>query len=583
MNKGMPAFFRQRRWWLLPLLIWAGAVGLSLRAGLNDLRQHNLEVASEGIRNVFHMVLLTRAWNAEHGHVYVPITEKTPPNPYLEYHDRDVTTTDGQRLTMINPAYMTRQLAELAFIQGEVSFHITSLDPIRPANAADAWEAEALALFERGVKERIEVVSNSSGGRLLRYMAPLAVTRPCLSCHAKQGYMIGDVRGGVSVSLPYDPIEQSALPMRRLEYASHGAVFLLVALLGWLLLELLRRRWLELADNIAALEVARNDLETSNRSLAQARDEAESASRAKSTFLNTMSHELRTPLNAILGMTELLRVGNLKAEQRENIEALQRSGKGLLGLVNEVLDFTRMESSPIAISETVFEPARLLDDLAHQYRPVAEAKSLRLEAAGEAGVKVAGDYGQIRRILANLIDNAIKFTDRGGVSINATATPASAETMRLRFEVRDSGIGMTADTVAKLFRPFEIADATTTRRHGGVGLGLAIAHHLATRLGGRIEVDSRPGAGSRFVLWLDLAAAANGIHPGGAPLDIARLLDLLEQDDLQAAEVFAEQSGELSQALGGRFEELAGYLAGYRYAEAADLLRTYWHDHPVAG
>ena len=142
----VPPFIAQRKWWLLPLLLWTLVVGLSFFNHRNDIDKNAIEVASSGARNMFRMVVLTRAWNAQHGGVYVPVTETLKPNPALEHPRRDITTTDGQQLTMINPAFMTRLLSELAESQKVSAFHITSLKPIRPENAADGWERIALQL-----------------------------------------------------------------------------------------------------------------------------------------------------------------------------------------------------------------------------------------------------------------------------------------------------------------------------------------------------------------------------------------------------------------------------------------------------
>lgn len=169
-------------------------------------------IALERGRVLFGLIKLTRDWNARHGGVYAAVTETNQPNPYLEHPRRDVETTDGQRLTLVNPAFMTRQIAELAEQMTGVRFHITSLKPIRPANAADAWETKSLHLFAAGaIEERIEYFdSYDFGGQKTRpahrYMAPLLVKKPCLACHEKQGYRVGDIRGGISVTMPAEDL-----------------------------------------------------------------------------------------------------------------------------------------------------------------------------------------------------------------------------------------------------------------------------------------------------------------------------------------------------------------------------------------
>ncbi|GAB1458455.1 hypothetical protein MASR2M50_02290 [Thauera sp.] len=161
-------------------------------------------IARERGAALFSLIETTREWNAMHGGVYVVVDGATQPNPWLEHPARDLQTSDGVRLTMVNPAYMTRQIADLALHADGARLHITSLKPIRPENLADDWEADALARFEAGEREVLALVEGAEEGRgpVHRYMAPLVVREPCLQCHAEQGYVLGDIRGGISVTMP---------------------------------------------------------------------------------------------------------------------------------------------------------------------------------------------------------------------------------------------------------------------------------------------------------------------------------------------------------------------------------------------
>lgn len=194
---------------------------------------------------LFRLVELARDWNARHGGVYVPVTESTQPNPYLEHPRRDVVTRDGMALTMVNPAFMTRQMAEIAQQTDGIQLHITSLKPIRPANAPDAWEAESLRRFEAGLNEIVELIPGPVP--VHRYMAPLKVAKPCMACHEKQGYQIGQIRGGISVTMPAAHL----LGVRDAELvrisAAHALVLVVVLALLHLLLARTRR-------HVAALE-----------------------------------------------------------------------------------------------------------------------------------------------------------------------------------------------------------------------------------------------------------------------------------------------------------------------------------------
>jgi hypothetical protein len=198
---------------------------------MRNIEGHVLDVATYQARAFFQNIVTTRYWNAKHGGVYVPITEETKPNPYLEVSDRDVLTTQGVELTKINPAFMTRQIGELASERDLVWFHITSSNPIRPANAPDSWEASALDSFSSGSHEYSEFIDSAEGARIFRYMAPLLTERPCLKCHAEQGYEEGDLRGGISVSLQAGPI-LSVYSRQRLHLSLAYCIIWILGLLG---------------------------------------------------------------------------------------------------------------------------------------------------------------------------------------------------------------------------------------------------------------------------------------------------------------------------------------------------------------
>lgn len=191
---------------LLSALIWTLVLAALFNLNLQSELKQASELATYQARAFFQDIVTVRYWNATHGGVYVPISENAQPNPYLDVPDREITTVDGRKLTKINPAYMTRQIGEIAAKKNQVWFHITSSNPIRPANAPDSWEAKALGSFATGVPEQFGFIRSPKGTEVFRYMAPLWVKRPCLKCHAKQGYKEGDLRGGISVSIEAGPI-----------------------------------------------------------------------------------------------------------------------------------------------------------------------------------------------------------------------------------------------------------------------------------------------------------------------------------------------------------------------------------------
>jgi diguanylate cyclase (GGDEF)-like protein len=187
--------------WII-LIVWLLFITLSFSWNLYQVYDTQKKLALETARSFFQQILITRTWNALHNGVYVPVTPETPPNPYLKTDDRDIIVSDQLTLTKINPAYMTRQLSEIANKKNGIQFHITSLKPLRPDNAPTDWEAGMLREFEQGVTEKGEFISRQ-GHWYYRYMAPLTTEKPCLTCHADQGYQIGDIRGGISVTLAH--------------------------------------------------------------------------------------------------------------------------------------------------------------------------------------------------------------------------------------------------------------------------------------------------------------------------------------------------------------------------------------------
>ena len=248
------------------------------------------------------------------------------------------------------------------------------------------------------------------------------------------------------------------------------------------------------------LRQAAKQLQESNRRLDQALTGAQESARVKSAFLATMSHELRTPMNGVIGMTSLLMETSLSTEQRSYVDTIQQCGEALLRLINDVLECSKIEAGKLELERLDFNLRTTVEDVLAQFAERAEAKGLELTGLVHAAVPTAlrGDPGRLRQVLSNLVGNALKFTEKGEVTLQAYLEHDAGDVAVIRFDVTDSGIGITPDTQAKLFQPFVQADCSTTRKYGGTGLGLSISKQLVEMMGGQIGVTSTVEHGSTF-------------------------------------------------------------------------------------
>ncbi len=250
---------------------------------------------------------------------------------------------------------------------------------------------------------------------------------------------------------------------------------------------------------------------------------AEEASAAKSHFLAMMSHELRTPMTGVLGMADLLMMSGLTGEQTELTELLVRSARALLDLLNDILDFSKIEAGQLEIESTPFRLNDVISDIKTLFGTVAADKGLSLEARLPPTYwnRVIGDPKRLRQVLSNLIGNAVKFTAQGNIILTLTQERAEVGGLWLRFSIADTGIGMSADDIERLFRPFMQADVSTARKYGGTGLGLAICKRLVTAMGGDIRAESMPGQGSVFSFSVHVGHDRLGDGAAPAPVVVA--------------------------------------------------------------
>lgn len=516
---------------------WIVAVGASYGWNLHQL-EHQIQALALSHARVAHQKHVDyRAWVAKRGGVYVEASELTPPNPLLEglVDERDILTPSGRHLTLVNPAYMSRQVMEESRRDDGILSRLTSLDPIRPQNKADTWETEALHFVEQLGHDHAQSVSLIDGKEYLRYLEALPVIKPCMPCHEQQGYKVGDVRGAIAVAVPMTPLRDSLRPQHLQVALTHAA-----AALGGLILILVLTRQLSRAqtqierrnqDLAAARDAALEDrrrIEDTHATLVQTHQQLLQSDKLASIgkLAAGVAHEINNPLafvNSNLGALEgytqrlsdvlgacetaartsdpdALRATLADAELsyiREDLPALIQESREGLGRVTRIVqslkDFSRVDQSARQPADLNAGMQCTIDvvwnELKYKATVIRELGELPLVTCAPA---------EINQVFMNLLLNAAQaIEDHGTIHVRSGRAEGG-----VWFEVEDNGSGMSEEVRHHLFEPF-----FTTRPVGtGTGLGLSTSYDIVVKKhGGRMEAFSEPGRGARFRIWLPIA------------------------------------------------------------------------------
>ncbi len=505
--------------WLIRPVVWIGLVAfwgalsaLSFSWHYQDLQTHAHTMAALRGRLVFQLVQTTRLWASEHGGVYAPISEKSPPNPWLDVPEKNIRTPSGIPLTKINPAYMTRQLAELLASESDMRIHLTSLNPINPDNGPDSWERAALKAFENGQDEVIETGKGPDG--LVRYMAPLMVKKPCMVCHAKQGYQVGQVRGGLSVTMPSSYVLELIDQERGRLYKIHLFAFFTLSGLTLAGLVANRKRVLELVEERDKRRLAAEALSEKVAELERTRDELLQSEKMASLgrMVAGFSHEVNTPIGVAVGAASqiehaaksidlLLNSDEVSEEElRSDLATIQEAAGMTLSNLRRaaglVQSFKRTSVDQASDAPRSFNMAEIIEDVQYGLHNVFKRTSIALTVSCPDDLTLFGPAGAIEQIITNLMMNSFQHAFDEGQQAGEIHIQVEHSRGTVTLTYRDTGCGMTADTIQHIFEPF----FTTRRGKGGSGLGLYLVYSLVTAvLKGTIHCESVPANGTTFI------------------------------------------------------------------------------------
>ncbi len=481
-------------------LVWTLTfVGLAFWQ-VQHLRAVTLELATKEAKANFDKDQAFRFWATQYGGVYVPATEHTPPNPYLAHMpERDIVTDTGRELTLINPAYMLRMLHEQYGDLFGVRGRIVSEDPLRPENLADAWESRALQAFGRGETERVEV-TDLDGQPHLRYMAPMVTEQGCLYCHGHQGYQLGDIRGGVSVSVPLQTYMGHERQSRHVTLGSLGAVWLLG--LGGLALGYRRLRANDLQEQQSrrALQVANEALQAHAVQREQLMATLVQSNAELTRLGEVMAHHFMEPVRRLMSFSDIVkkRVPTLEDEVAcHSLQFIYKEAERLSGLVREVqryLSLDQLEAGELQSVDAMAVLQQAITDVGLTYGEtvVVEASLPPLHF----------DERRLAWLFFIVLDNARHYRHAERPLKVRVQCVVGTDTCTLRFV--DNGIGLAEPYRAQAF---DLFTRFVSSDRSGIGMGLAVARRLVQQAHGTIHMEEGDEGGCCVVMTLPLAAS----------------------------------------------------------------------------
>jgi len=450
---------------LIILIFLVVSLGLSIRH--ENLLINQLNSSAEGM---FSSILFTRRWNADYNGVYVLKDKGVTSNPFLE--NPDIRTIDGKVYTLRNPAMMTREISEYTKELDEFTYHITSLKLTNPANEPDEWERQALQVFERGIP-RVTTIDTLNGRQVFRLMRPLKYETGCTGCHSKQGYQLGDIRGGISVAIPFDKISAELKLNHWIMIVLSVFIILVLSLVLYFFV------W-RMVNQLIVLN------------------------RQKNEFLGIAAHDLRNPLGVIMGYSQLLLeglFGFLNEKQTKFVSAIRKSSNTMHNLINDLLDTSKIESGKLVLNVQETELISLCRENVELNSALAEKKRIQLHFDYDENIpKIMLDSQKIDQVLNNLIVNAIKFS----YPDTNIRVRLSKNEHNVLIVVQDEGQGIPENELGTIFKAFNKSSVKSTGGEKSTGLGLAIVRKIVEGHKGSIRIESEVGKGSTFFVSLPI-------------------------------------------------------------------------------